>query len=40
MCQEANLTDAELKSLCSDIISAQQKEIDQMNSILVRLENN
>lgn len=37
MCQEANLTDLELRSLCTEIIQSQQEEIDQMNQILERL---
>jgi len=36
-CQEANITDPEIKQLCDDIIKAQKKEIDQMKQILERL---
>ena len=36
MCQQASLTDAEIKALCSGIIESQQREIDQMTSILER----
>lgn len=39
MCEEANITDQELATLCKDIIEAQQEEINQMNSILERLRN-
>lgn len=37
MCQEASLTDVELRNLCSEIIASQQEEIDEMNIILDRL---
>lgn len=37
MCDQAKLTDPELKSLCSDISSAQREEIEQMEKILKRL---
>jgi hypothetical protein len=37
MCQKANVTDAELKALCGEIIKSQQQEIDQMKSIMARL---
>ena len=37
MCGEANLTDPEIKKLCEEIIRSQQREIDQMKSILARL---
>lgn len=37
MCNEAPITDPELKSLCAQIIEGQQKEIDQMKLILKRL---
>jgi uncharacterized protein (DUF305 family) len=36
MCQEADITDAEIKDLCQQIISSQQEEIDQMQAILDR----
>ncbi|MBT2596882.1 DUF305 domain-containing protein [Arthrobacter sp. ISL-72] len=36
MCQEADITDPEIKDLCAQIVSSQQKEIDQMKSILER----
>jgi len=36
-CQEANITDPEIKELCNEIIEAQKKEIDQMKQILERL---
>lgn len=38
MCKEAPIEDAELKQLCQEIISGQQKEIDQMKAILGRLK--
>lgn len=37
MCGRASISDAELKKLCSEIIGGQQREIDQMKAILVRL---
>lgn len=37
MCREAILTDPEIKKLCEEIIRSQQREIDQMRSILARL---
>jgi len=37
MCQRASLSDAELKTLCGDIIKGQQQEIEQMKQILARL---
>ncbi|XKT75060.1 MAG: DUF305 domain-containing protein [Patescibacteria group bacterium UBA2103] len=40
MCKESSLSDSEVIELCENIITAQQKEIDQMNSILERLKNN
>jgi hypothetical protein len=39
MCREAVITDAELKQLCGEIISSQQREIDEMEQILDRLQN-
>ncbi|MET3951020.1 DUF305 domain-containing protein [Arthrobacter sp. UYEF36] len=36
MCQEADITDPEIKELWEEIISSQQKEIDQMKTILER----
>ena len=36
MCQESDITDPEIKDLCQEIVSSQQKEIDQMKSILER----
>jgi uncharacterized protein (DUF305 family) len=38
MCRKAPIADAELKDLCKQIISSQQREIDQMKGILSRLE--
>lgn len=38
MCQQAPLTDPEIKSLCQEIVSSQQQEIDQMKAILERLD--
>lgn len=37
MCANPDLTDAEIRSLCSEISEAQQREIDQMNAIKARL---
>lgn len=37
MCREASVTDAELKTLCGEIVESQQREIDQMQAILARL---
>ena len=39
MCEQASIDDPEIKELCGTIISSQQAEIDQMKSILLRLEN-
>lgn len=39
MCQEADITDQEIMTLCDEIIEAQQEEINQMNRILERLNN-
>jgi hypothetical protein len=36
MCERASIQDPEIKKLCSEIISSQQKEIDQMKSMLAR----
>jgi len=38
MCQEANIADPEVKKLCEEIISSQQREIDQMKSKLAELK--
>jgi uncharacterized protein (DUF305 family) len=38
MCDQAPLQDAEIKELCTKIISSQQSEIDQMKAILDRVE--
>lgn len=38
MCQETKIEDAEIKQLCSNIVSGQQQEIDQMKTILERLK--
>lgn len=37
MCREASIQDAELQGLCREIVSGQQREIDQMKAILDRL---
>ncbi len=37
MCERAPIQDSEIKKLCGEIISSQQREIDQMKSILARL---
>lgn len=36
MCREAEISDAEVKALCANIIESQQREIDQMKAILKR----
>lgn len=38
MCGQAKLKDAEVKTLCENIIKGQQTEINQMKAILERLE--
>ena len=38
MCQESAIGDPEIKKLCEEIVSSQQSEIDQMKTILARLE--
>lgn len=38
MCQEANILDPELKTLCGQIVKGQQEEIDQMRKISERLK--
>lgn len=38
MCEQAPITDPEIKMLCQQIISSQQQEISQMEQILRRLE--
>jgi uncharacterized protein (DUF305 family) len=37
MCREADITDQEISGLCKEIIDGQQREIDQMESMLKRL---
>lgn len=37
MCDEANITDSELKNLCQEISTGQRQEIQQMEKILDRL---
>ena len=37
MCEEANLTDSEIISLCEEIVQTQEEEITQMRTILERL---
>ena len=39
MCDEAGITDPEIKTLCDSIKAAQIREIEQMQSILERLKN-
>lgn len=34
VCQESNITDAEIEELCDQIVQSQQEEIDQMKRIL------
>ena len=38
MCQQAPITDAEIKRLCQNIVSSQQAEIDQMKAMLRTLD--
>lgn len=38
MCQEAAITDAEIKQLCSEIVSGQEQEIRQMKEKLNQLD--
>ena len=37
MCQQASLTDAEIRALCQNILSGQQEQIEQMNAKLKEL---
>ena len=36
MCEQAEITDPEIKDLCGEIVSSQQREIDQMKRIIAR----
>jgi uncharacterized protein (DUF305 family) len=36
MCEQANIKDPEIKTLCGEIIKSQAEEIDQMKGILKR----
>ena len=36
MCREADIQDGAIKKLCSDIITGQRAEIDQMKALLAR----
>ncbi|MDP3257479.1 DUF305 domain-containing protein [Bosea sp. (in: a-proteobacteria)] len=36
MCENASITDPEIKSLCGEIVAAQRKEIAQMEALLAR----
>jgi hypothetical protein len=38
MCEKANISDPEVKQLCQNIITSQQEEVDQMRSILERID--
>lgn len=38
MCEEANITDPEVKKLCESIVQSQRKEIEQMKTKLKELE--
>ena len=38
MCNEAPISDAEIRQLCGNIVSSQQQEIDQMRAILERMK--
>ena len=37
MCEKAEISDPEIQALCKEIINGQKQEIEQMNSILKRL---
>lgn len=37
MCNQASIQDQEIKRLCGEIVSGQQREVDQMKKILDRL---
>lgn len=37
MCQEASITDPQIKRLCAEIIQSQRQEIDEMKGILARM---
>ena len=37
MCNQASITDSEIRTLCFGIVKSQQREIDQMKAILQRL---
>lgn len=38
MCERSDITDPEILELCGEIVEAQQREINQMNKILNRME--
>ena len=38
MCEQASIQDPEIQGLCAAIIESQQEEINQMETILQRLE--
>ena len=38
MCEQASIRDAEIIELCGEIVAGQQAEIDEMRSILARLD--
>ncbi len=38
-CKKADISDAEIKQLCKEIVEAQREEISQMEEIMKRLEN-
>lgn len=38
MCNDANITDPEIKKLCEDIVASQEKEIAQMKAKLKQLD--
>ena len=37
VCEQSNITDSEIVTLCEQIVQSQQEEIDQMKDILERL---
>ena len=38
MCRQSDLSDAEIKKLCDQIVASQREEISQMEQILRRME--
>jgi uncharacterized protein (DUF305 family) len=38
MCNEANISDPEIKRLCEEVMAGQEKEIEQMKSTLAEIK--